>query len=107
IETWTHIWICKGNEITITQIINEAFCNLKAKLDNMEFKISFNYHASLLFILNEKSSIIFNGRIFHEAIKGIVNTKLFLGFNSVIFKDAIGAFVKEIKELAKKHIWIP
>jgi hypothetical protein len=25
IETWTHIWICRENDTTITQIINEAF----------------------------------------------------------------------------------
>jgi hypothetical protein len=45
IKTWTHIWICKENDTTITQIINEAFENLKIKLDNMKFKIKFNYHA--------------------------------------------------------------
>jgi hypothetical protein len=39
IETWAHIWICKENDTTITQIINEAFENLKIKLDNMKFKI--------------------------------------------------------------------
>jgi hypothetical protein len=107
IESWTHIWICKANETTITQIINEAFEKLKIKLDNLEFKIECNYHARLLYILNERSMVIFNGRIFHEAIKGIINNRLYLGINNSIFKDVIRDFVSDIKELARLYIWLP
>lgn len=46
-----HIWICRENDTTITQIINEAFEKFKIKLDNLEFNINFNYHAKLLYIL--------------------------------------------------------
>ncbi|PKY52123.1 hypothetical protein RhiirA4_469558 [Rhizophagus irregularis] len=53
-ENWTHIWICKENDTTINQIINFAFERLKEKLDNVDFRFGFNYHAKLLQILNER-----------------------------------------------------
>jgi hypothetical protein len=52
--------------------------------------------------LNKRSLlVIFNGRIFHEAIKGIVNKRLFCGNNNNIFKDAIKEFIFDIKEFAR------
>ncbi|CAB4485523.1 uncharacterized protein OCT59_001087 [Rhizophagus irregularis] len=53
-ENWTHIWICKENDTTIDQITNFAFERLKEKLDNMDFRFGFNYHAKLHQILNER-----------------------------------------------------
>ncbi|CAG8725573.1 14747_t:CDS:2 [Rhizophagus irregularis] len=58
IETWIHVWICKENDLTIKQIINEA--------DK----------------LKGKSFLIFNGRIFHETVKGIMPEFTF-GMNDV------------------------
>jgi hypothetical protein len=107
IETWTHVWICKENDMTITQIINEAFEILKIKLDNLKFKIKSNHHAKLLYIMNEHSLVIFNRCIFHEAIKGIVNEWLYLGIDDIAFKDAIQGFVANIKELSRMYIWLP
>ncbi|CAB4418477.1 unnamed protein product [Rhizophagus irregularis] len=95
-ETWTHIWICDQAETSIIQIINAAFENLKNKLDEIDFRINYNFHASLLYILNEKSKVVFNGRIFHEAIKGIVNERLFLEIEDKVFKDNIASFVEDI-----------
>jgi hypothetical protein len=43
---------------------------MKLSRDLKSIRLNFNYHAKLLYILNERSSMIFNGRIFHEAIKG-------------------------------------
>lgn len=51
--------------------------------------------------------MIFNERIFHEAIKGIINEKLYMGITGNIFKDAIKEFVANIMELSRKYIWIP
>ncbi|RGB41600.1 hypothetical protein C1646_751892 [Rhizophagus diaphanus] len=50
--------------------------------------------------LNERSLMIFNGRIFHEIIKGIINNRLYLGIKEKVFQDAIKEFVTEIEELA-------
>ncbi|PKY62651.1 hypothetical protein RhiirA4_489510 [Rhizophagus irregularis] len=36
--------------------------------------------------------MIFNGRIFHEAIKGLVNKRLLYEINNNLFKDAIKEF---------------
>ncbi|CAG8694688.1 18734_t:CDS:2 [Rhizophagus irregularis] len=105
IETWTHLWICRENDTTMIQIINETFEKLNCRLDENDFRISFNYHAKLLQILNERSLMIFNGRIFHETVKGIVNKKLYLGINDNTFKDVIKEFVFNIKEYARKYIW--
>ncbi|PKC02037.1 hypothetical protein RhiirA5_413442 [Rhizophagus irregularis] len=105
IETWTHIWICSQADTSIIQIINTAFESLKAKLDEKDFRIYYNYHARLLHILNEKSKVVFNGRIFHEAIKGIVNKRLFLEIEDKIFKDAIASFVEDIHDMARKFMW--
>jgi len=55
--------------------------------------------------LNKKSNVIFNGRIFHEAIKGIVNKRLFLEIEDKIFKDAIASFVEDIHDMARKFMW--
>ncbi|PKC57634.1 hypothetical protein RhiirA1_401265 [Rhizophagus irregularis] len=87
-ESWTHLWICKENETSIIQIINQAFEILKEKLDNQNFRLDFNYYARLLQILNDRSYSIFNGRIFHEAIK------------------AIKGFVRDIHILARDVIWV-
>lgn len=65
----------------------------------------FNYHAKL-YILNKRSFVVFNGRIFHEAVKGLVNKKLNMDFNDKILKDGIKDFVYDIKELARKYIWL-
>jgi hypothetical protein len=73
----------------------------------MEFSIDFNYHAKLFDILNDRSLVIFNGQVFHKAVKGIVNKKLFMGFNNINFKDAITEFVADIKNLARLYIWLP
>jgi hypothetical protein len=78
---------------------------LKCRLDENEFRITFNYHAKLLQILNEKISDDFNGRIFHETVKVIVNKKLYLDINDRIFRDAIQEFVLNIKEYARRYIW--
>ncbi|CAB4478774.1 unnamed protein product [Rhizophagus irregularis] len=104
-ETWTHIWICDQTETSIIQIINAAFENLKNKLDKIDFRINYNFHASLLYILNEKSKVVFNGRIFHEAIKGIVNERLFLEIEDKVFKDNIASFVEDIHDMARKFMW--
>ncbi|POG60026.1 hypothetical protein GLOIN_2v1788404 [Rhizophagus irregularis DAOM 181602=DAOM 197198] len=105
IETWTHIWICNKADTSIIQIINAAFEILKAKLDEKDFRIHYNYHARLLRILNEKPRVVFNGRIFHEAIKGIVNERLFLEMEDKFFKDAIASFVEDIHDMARKFMW--
>jgi hypothetical protein len=106
-ETWTHIWICNQADTSIIQIINVAFESLKEKLDANDFRINYNYHARLLQILNEKSNVVFNGRIFHEAIKGlVVNTKLFLEIELQFFKDAIAQFVEDIHDMAKRFMWV-
>jgi hypothetical protein len=49
--------------------------------------------------------VVFNGRIFHEAIKGIVNKRLFLEIEDKIFKDAIASFVEDIHDMARKFMW--
>jgi hypothetical protein len=56
--------------------------------------------------MNERSLVIFNGRIFHEAIKGIVNERLYLGIDDIAFKNAIQGFVADIKELSRMYIWL-
>jgi hypothetical protein len=78
---------------------------LKERLEKVDIKVDHRLHVKLFNILNERSLMIFNGRIFHEAIKGIVNKRLFCEINNNLFKDAIKEFVSDIKELARKHIW--
>lgn len=90
----------------MNQICNETYDNLKTTLDSKDFRISFNYHTSLFQILNKRSDIIFNGRIFHVAIKGIINIKLYLHIKDQIFKDAIKQFVSKIMEYAQQYIWL-
>ncbi|GBC41334.1 hypothetical protein GLOIN_2v1811257 [Rhizophagus irregularis DAOM 181602=DAOM 197198] len=105
-ESWTHLWICKENETSIIQIINQAFEILKEKLDNQNFRLDFNYYARLLQILNDRSYSIFNGRIFHEAIKGMINSRLYLNISDPIFTTAIKGFVRDIHILARDVIWV-
>ncbi|UZO00396.1 uncharacterized protein OCT59_011530 [Rhizophagus irregularis] len=56
IETWIHVWICKENDLTIKQIINEAD-KLKGKdvemstddlklLQQVTDKSNFNFHSN-------------------------------------------------------------
>jgi hypothetical protein len=104
-ENWTHIWICRENDITIQQIIDEAFERLKEKLDSLEIRVGFNYHARLHHILNQISFVVFNGKIFHEAIKGLVNNQLYMDISDSNFRDGIRQFVKDIQELARMYIW--
>lgn len=106
-KIWTHIWICKKNETTINNIINEAFGRSKNYLDCKDYRLSFNYHASLFQVLNDRSFMVFNGRIFHEAIKGLINEKLYLGIKDKVFKDAIKMFVAGIMDFSREYIWIP
>lgn len=80
---------------------------MKSFLDSHNYRIEYNYHAILLQILNERSSIVFNGRIFHEAIKGLVNDKRYMGFKDKVFKDANAQFVRNIMDFAYDFIWIP
>jgi hypothetical protein len=75
IENWTHIWICKENYTIINQIISKI---LKDTLEKKDIKI--DHRLYMKFWMTNPSMMIFNGRIFHEAIKGLVNERLFCGF---------------------------
>ncbi|PKY36482.1 hypothetical protein RhiirB3_459174 [Rhizophagus irregularis] len=60
--------------------------------------LSFNYHAKLLQILNERSVMIFNGRIFMKQSRELLIKNFILGNNDNTFKDAISKeFVFNIK----------
>ncbi|PKK63109.1 hypothetical protein RhiirC2_789373 [Rhizophagus irregularis] len=59
--------------ITIIQIINEAFEKLKCRLDENEFRIIFNYHAKLLQILNERSMMILTEESFTKRSRNMLD----------------------------------
>jgi hypothetical protein len=69
----------------------------KKKVHKYGLNIELNSDVRLIFLLNEQSKVIFNGRVFHEIVKGLVNTQLYLGINDKRFKEAIRDFVMEVK----------
>ncbi|PKC15393.1 hypothetical protein RhiirA5_408266 [Rhizophagus irregularis] len=66
VENWIHIWICSENNVTIIQLINVPYDQLKLERT-----------------IRKK---------FHEAIKGLVNKRLLYEINNNLFKDAIKEF---------------
>lgn len=84
------------NQVTIDQVINQALEIVKNEVNSNNIRIEFNWAARLFFLLNERSNWIFNGRIFHEAIKGIVNDNLYLGNSDKRFKSVIKSFISII-----------
>jgi hypothetical protein len=40
VENWIHIWICSENNVTMTQIINAAYDQLKERLEKANISIN-------------------------------------------------------------------
>lgn len=71
-------------------------------LEKKDIKIDLRTYTMELFeIMNDKSMMIFNGRVFHEAIKGLVNKRLFCGFKDKLFKEILGNLLKILKNSLK------
>lgn len=71
-------------------------------MEKKDIKIDLRTYTMELFeIMNDKSMMIFNGRVFHEAIKGLVNKRLFCGFKDKLFKEILGNLLKILKNSLK------
>uniref|UniRef100_U9TN33 Uncharacterized protein n=1 Tax=Rhizophagus irregularis (strain DAOM 181602 / DAOM 197198 / MUCL 43194) TaxID=747089 RepID=U9TN33_RHIID len=54
--------------------------------------------------MNDKSMMIFNGRVFHKAIKGLVNKRLFCGFKDKLFKEILGNLLNILLKNSLKNL---